>query len=530
MSIILGVSYTSHDTAIALLKDGKILGIYEEEKLTGVKACFNVWAPPTGALQIIKDEFGIEFSDIDKFALASFYKKDFVRENSHVMSGKTIEVSHHTSHTLGSYLTSGMSGKVLSISHDGKGNRSRGKILLCENGSYEEIHSQHIPTTASLAGLWAATTFFLGWKMLKDEGKVVGLAAHGKYSERFYSFIKSCIHYDGNFNFRPANFESLFHYVCTHVYRPEGVFEDKQKRADFAYCLQLVTEECMRDLLADVKNKYPEYTKVCFSGGLFANVKLNMFINDLGLFEEIYIHPAMSDSGLALGAALKVALDLEEINGPFKLENAFLGQQHSKNAWDRIIDEHSSRVSVEEMTYEKVGGLVNDGYVVGVFVGRTEYGPRALGNRSIVVKPTDKDTHKRLNEKLRRTEIMPFAPSVLEEHADEIFDIKQSRYTAEFMTLCYDTRKEWLQKIPAVVHDVDGTARPQIVIKDKNPSFHKIISAYKEISGIPVVLNTSLNAHGEPINNYPSQVIKHLLDDSIDFIVTEDYIIRKSTT
>jgi carbamoyltransferase len=255
-----------------------------------------------------------------------------------------------------------------------------------------------------------------------------------------------------------------------------------------------------------------------------------MFINDLGLFEEIYIHPAMSDSGLALGAALKVALDLEEINGPFKLENAFLGQQHSKNAWDRIIDEHSSRVSVEEMTYEKVGGLVNDGYVVGVFVGRTEYGPRALGNRSIVVKPTDKDTHKRLNEKLRRTEIMPFAPSVLEEHADEIFDIKQSRYTAEFMTLCYDTRKEWLQKIPAVVHDVDGTARPQIVIKDKNPSFHKIISAYKEISGIPVVLNTSLNAHGEPINNYPSQVIKHLLDDSIDFIVTEDYIIRKSTT
>ena len=216
-----------------------------------------------------------------------------------------------------------------------------------------------------------------------------------------------------------------------------------------------------------------------------------------------------------------------EVNKPFRLENAFLGQKHGRIEWDNLVEKHLDKVNVEPMSYEKVGSLINDGYVVGVFVGRTEYGPRALGNRSIVVKPTDKDTHRRLNEKLRRTEIMPFAPSVLEEYADEIFDIKQSRYTAEFMTLCYDTRKEWLPKIPAVVHDVDGTARPQIVGKERNPSFHKIISSYKDISGIPVVLNTSLNAHGEPINNYPHQVIKHLLDDSIDFIVTEDYIISK---
>src|SRR6056300_73042 len=325
MSIILGVSYSSHDTAIALLKDGKILGIYEEEKLTGVKACFNVWAPPTGALQIIKDEFGIELSDIDKFALASFYKKDFVRENSHVMSGKTIEVSHHTSHTLGSYLTSGMSGKVLSISHDGKGNRSRGKILLCEDGKYEVVHSQHIPTTASIAGLWASTTDYLGWRMLKDEGKVVGLAAHGKYNERFYKLFKECLYYDGNLNFKPSNFESKFHYICSNIYEPEGVFENKQLRADFAYCLELVTEEVMGEFLKDVKSRYPQYTKLCLSGGLFANVKLNMFINELGIFDEVFIHPAMGDSGLAVGAAIKISNDNNEIKKPLRLRNVFLG-------------------------------------------------------------------------------------------------------------------------------------------------------------------------------------------------------------
>jgi len=527
MSLIFGFSYGSHDTTVAVVKDGKILGVFEEEKLTGIKSCYNIYAPPKYGLEKVKKELGLELKDADYMAMSSFYNKSFIAENLEHFVDKTIEVSHHLSHTLSAYFTSGMDGKVLSVSHDGKGNRSRGKVLLCEDGDYEVIHSQHIPTTASLAGLWAATTTHLGWKMLKDEGKVVGLAAHGKFNNRFYKFIKSCVYYDGNLNFKPANFECLFHYICTNFYKPQGVFDDKELRADFAYCLQIVTEECIKDFLFDLKSRYPDYNKLCLSGGLFANVKLNMFINDLDLFDEIYIHPAMADSGLALGAALKVANDIGDLSKPIRLENAFLGEKHNKNDWDDVIKNNLEYVSFEEMTYEKVAKLIDNGFVVGVFVGRTEYGPRALGNRSIVVKPTDKETHAKLNQKLRRTEIMPFAPSVLEEYSNEIFDIKKSKYTAEFMTICYDTKKEWLDRIPAVVHHVDGTARPQIVNKEKNPNFHNIISEYYKISGIPVVLNTSLNAHGEPINNYPTQVIKHLLDNSIDYIVTEDYIISK---
>jgi len=150
-----------------------------------------------------------------------------------------------------------------------------------------------------------------------------------------------------------------------------------------------------------------------------------------------------------------------------------------------------------------------------------------LGNRSILVKPTDPETHKNLNKRLNRTEIMPFAPSVLEEYAEQIFDCSKSKYTAEFMTLCYKTRAEWVDKIPAVIHPIDKSARPQIVKKQANPLYYDIIDEYRKISGIPLVLNTSFNAHGEPINNYPHQVMRHLKDGSVDYIVTEDFIISK---
>ena len=527
MSTIIGIQLGSHDTTIAVVKDGKILAIYEEEKLTGIKSCYNVYAHPTKGLETLKKEHNITLENCDHVVFANFYIRDYISNNLDKIKSKCHQSSHHIAHTLSAYLTSGMEGKVISLSHDGKGNRSRGKILLCDNGNYEEIHSQRISTTASLAGLWASTTHYLGWKMLKDEGKVVGLAAHGKYNDRFYKFMKSVIYYDGEFNFKPANFECLFHYICDNFYKPQGVFQNDELRADFAFALQMITEELMKELLVDLKNKYPDYNKICFSGGLFANVKMNMFINELGLYDEIYIHPAMGDSGLALGAALKLAHDLGEIKKPIKFDNLFLGESHSRFAWEQVILQNLNQLEAQPMNYDKVAELINQGYVVGVFVGRTEYGPRALGNRSIVVKPTDKETHEKLNKKLKRTEIMPFAPAVLEEHCKDIFEIKNSKYAAEFMTLCYNTKKEWLDKIPAVVHHVDGTARPQIVNKDRNPSFHNIISAYHKISGYPVVLNTSLNAHGEPINNYPNQVIKHLMDNSIDYIVTENYIIKK---
>jgi carbamoyltransferase len=521
MSKIIGINYGPHDTSVCLLEDGKIICAIEEEKLTGVKACYVNYEYPTKSLDYIEKEFGVTIDNCDHLAFSRAYVRQFVKDRPY-LGGKISSFSHHDCHALGSYFTSGFEGKVISLSHDGKGYRSRGKLFICEDGQFEEIHSQHIPTTASLAGLWAVSTLHLGWRMLKDEGKVVGLAAHGKFSEEIYSHLKQFMYYE-NFEFKPSNWECLFHYTFN-TYKKDNA-KIKEWREDFAFTLQKFTEEIFGEFLNDIHKRFPEYRKICFSGGLFANVKLNQFINELDIFDEIFIHPAMGDGGLAMGAALLKAHELGEIEKPQRLKNAFLGPSHNFNDWNTAISESNLRVKKEPFTFERVAELIDQGFVVGCFFGRTEYGPRALGNRSIVVKPTDPDTHRKLNEKLRRTEIMPFAPSVLKEEADKVFECDKSKYTAEFMTLCYNARDEWKEKIPAVIQILDSSARPQMVDYDLNPNFHSIISSYHKLSGIPLVLNTSFNAHGEPINNYPSQVMKHLGDGSVDFIANEHYIL-----
>ena len=187
----------------------------------------------------------------------------------------------------------------------------------------------------------------------------------------------------------------------------------------------------------------------------------------------------------------------------------------------------AAEVTIQPLDIKKVGKYLDEGKIIGLFQGRTEYGPRALGNRSIICKPTEKDTHKKLNERLKRTEIMPFAPSILEEYFEDIYEEDKSKYSAEFMTLCFNVKSNWLDKLPAVTQELDRSGRPQIVKKSSNPLYYKIIDEYRKISNIPVVLNTSFNAHGEPINNYPHQVLKHLKEGIIDMIITENYIITK---
>lgn len=524
MSKILGINLGPHETSLAYINNGEIVSLLELEKLTGIKSCYNLYCNPELGLNLLKEKYNLELKDFDHIAIVLPYLRKWVKDNCDSLFGKISTHSHHKCHALGSYFTSGFEGKVLSISHDGKGLNNRGKIYLCENGYFEEVHAQEISSTASIAGLWAASTIYMGWTMLKDEGKVVGLAGYGEFSQEIYDMMKEIVYYNNDFNFGPAEWENVWHYTFFTMQKEK--FHDKQFRANFAYTLEFFTKELFNKYLKHVHETYPEYKKLCLSGGLFANVKLNQYINELPYFEEIYIHPAMSDSGLALGAAICKANELGEYQKPKKMQNAFYGQSFNKNDWINEISKHNN-VKVENFDIKKVARFINDGHVVGLFFGRTEYGPRALGNRSIVVRPTDKETHKKLNDRLKRTEIMPFAPSVLEEYLDVIFENCKSKYAAEFMTLCYNTKKEWIKKIPAVIHEIDGSSRPQVVNKNRNPLYYSIINEYYQISGMPIILNTSFNAHGEPINNYPQQVIKHLLDNSIDYIITEDYILSK---
>jgi len=525
MSKILGLGHTYHDSAVAYIEDGVIKGLYEEEKLTGIKAIFQPNIDPEKGLNCLKSKLNVNLSDLDHIAFVLPYPRKYALEMSGTANRATFsEYSHHNCHALGSYFTSGFSDKVLSISIDGSGLQSRSKVFLCENGIFEQVHSQKVSCTASLPTVWGFATENLGWKMLKDEGKVVGLAAHGEIDEKLYKLMSQCIYYE-YLTFKPSEFSTIWRYLFSNVYKDK--FKDPIFRANFAATLQKFTEDLIVCYLKDINNIYPEYKKVCFSGGLFANVKLNKVINELDFFDEIFIHPAMGDAGLALGAAICKAYELGEITKPQKLNNCFYGESFCKSEWEDYIFYHKDVLNVENFNLDIAAKLIHEGNVIGLFAGRTEYGPRALGARSILVRPTDSKTHAKLNERLSRTEIMPFAPSILKEKLNEVFIAHKSVYASEFMTLCYDTRSEWLSRIPAVVHSQDGTSRPQSVCKENNKFFHDIISAYYNVSGIPLVLNTSLNAHGEPINNYPHQVVNHLLNGCIDYIVTEDFIISK---
>jgi carbamoyltransferase len=525
MSKILGIQNGSHDTSVVYIEDGEIKGIYEEEKLTGVKSAFQTYIDPNNCLKMIKRHHDLEISDFDYITFVNGYQRKFLMEIlDQTKRERVFCYSHHKCHAIGAYFTSGFEGKVVSLSHDGKGYHSRGKIFLCENGKYEQIHSQKISLTASLAGVWAASTVNLGWLMLKDEGKVVGLAAHGTVDSKIYNLMAQCLYYK-DFDFLPSEWENLYHHVFTHYHKDE--FKNETFRVNYAATLQKFTEDIMFEYLSDIHNKYPEYRRLCLSGGLFANVKLNKFINELDFFDEVFIHPAMSDSGLALGSGICKAVELGEIALPKKMKNCFLGQQFSREEWIKILNQNQDELNIYKFSYENVAQLINNGNIIGLFSGRTEYGPRALGARSILVRPTDKETHAKLNSRLNRTEIMPFAPSILEDHLNQVFDAEKSKYASEFMTLCYDTKPNWVKKIPAVIHDKDGSARPQSVSKKNNKFFYDIINAYYNISGIPLVLNTSFNSHGQPINNYPEQVLEHLFKKRIDYLVTDNYIISK---
>lgn len=526
MSKIIALSSTfGHDSGCALIVDGEIKFVIEEEKLTGIKACYRQNTFPHESLAAIEKATGITLFNCDHIVAARAHSFEDLPEiyKKPEIAAKIQTFSHHACHALGSYYTSGMAGKVISLSLDGAGLRSRSKIYLCDNGLTDLVSSSWYMTASTLANLWGFATNRMGWLILKDEGKLVGLAGHGQVNKKIYDYFSYCLRYE-DLSHKCTGWFSKHDFIYQKLEK-DGWFTEPQKRADFAATLEKFSEDMVYKMLVDMKFKFPEYKKLCLSGGLFANVKLNQFINESNLYDEIYIHQAMGDSGLFLGAALLKAYELKEIKEPLKPKNVYWGESFSKERWLSILESNPT-VKTRRFDFDYVANLINEGKVVGLFQGRTEYGPRALGNRSIIVKPTDPETHQKLNQRLKRTEIMPFAPSVLSEYAEDIFDCDKSKYTAEFMTLCYKTKPGWVSKIPAVVHPIDKSARPQILKREANPFYYDIIDAYRKVSGFPIVLNTSFNAHGEPINNYPSQVIKHLLDGSVDFIVTEDFVMN----
>jgi carbamoyltransferase len=510
-----------------LLVDGKIHSIIEEERLTRLKSGEINRTYPNFASQKIQEISGIDIKDSDHRLVVAPSPDAYYRK---LINTDYEKVGHHDSHNYGCYFTSGFKEKTLSISYDGGGELHVIKVFLCEQGNMVEVFRGELNNYASLAHLWGFSVANMMkdkygnnmWKLCKDEGKIVGMAPEGRYDEKIFQTLQSIISYE-NLVFKSGPTSWKTRYTINRMWEL-GYFSSQEKREIFSYNLQLFTETTFIHFLQDLHKLYPEYRKLTLSGGLFANVKLNQKINELDWVDEIFVHPAMGDEGLPLGAAIMKANKLGEINSPFKLNNVYFGLEYSNEEIFQIsLDYNFDR---EYYSVQDISNKINEGKIIGWFKGRFEYGPRALGNRSIVVRPTDYNTHSELNKRLGRNDIMPFAPSILKENFSDVFYPEKSLYSAEFMTLCYSTKNEWINKIPSVLQKTDKTARPHVVTKESNKKYYELIEHYRNISGIPLVLNTSFNKHNEPIIDNPKQAFDCLQNGIIDELVMEDYVYR----
>ena len=279
-------------------------------------------------------------------------------------------------------------------------------------------------------------------------------------------------------------------------------------------------------VLSYVKSINKKNYRLALAGGVFANVKLNQKISQLKNVKEVFIFPNMGDGGLCVGAAA-LSYNLKTKKNLKKIKNIYLGKEFSNLDILKAIKKFKLKYLMGSQINKIVAKKLYEGKVVALFNGRMEFGPRSLGNRSILSRATDPNINQTLNNKLKRTEFMPFAPITLSENFEEMYiGAKKNKKACEYMTITLDCTKKMKKISPAAIH-VDGTARPQIVNKKENPRLHKILKNYFIISNIPNLINTSFNMHEEPIVYSPSDALRGFLQSKIDYLYIGNYLISK---
>ncbi|MCX7049384.1 MAG: hypothetical protein NTX50_28355 [Candidatus Sumerlaeota bacterium] len=437
---------------------------------------------------------------------------------------------HHWCHAASAYYPSGHD-RALIVSLDGMGDYYSCMVMQGEGGKLTLLKAYYYEE-APYAMNYEIVTEMLGYHALRHPGKITGLAAYGKdnpacdaamdelYREMWATGGRRTYNYDDYRRAGPKGHTRLIEMRKQRF----GQFSD----ADIARAIQKRTERQVCDFIGRWRDKHPDLKNIALAGGIFGNVKLNQRIKEMG-FENIFIQPAMGDAGLCLGAAL---LGAARKNGgrlaPFQLKDVFLGIGFSPEECREALEAHglaSYECQDENEICRTTAQLIAGGKVVAHFDGRMEFGPRALGNRSILYGAGDPTVNQWLNQQLKRTEFMPFAPAVMYERASEYFEnLQGAEYTAEFMTITFNCTEKARREIPAAIH-VDNTARPQLVRQDRNPRFYGILKAYEAMTGIPAMINTSFNMHEEPIVATPRDAIRAFQLGSLDALVLGKYVV-----
>ncbi len=560
---ILGISCFYHDSAAALIKNGEIIAAAQEERFTRVKhdASF-----PINAINYCLNEADIHPEDIDyivfyenpflKFErilftnIATFPKslqqfllatKSWIKEKLWVESiirerldydGEVLFGKHHLSHMASAFYTSPFKKSAI-LTMDGVGEWATASYGIGKDNKIEIIKEMRFPHSLGL--LYSAFTYYLGFKINNGEYKVMGLAPYGK--PRYYDRIMNeliDLKSDGSIQLNLKYF--AFHYGLKMINRrfavlfggpsrkPDEPFTERHK--DIAASIQKATETIVLKM-ADYVYQETKIKNLCLAGGVALNSVANGKLLKKSRFDNIYVQPAATDAGGALGAALSVWYNtLKNKRIYMGRENIYLGPSFTDEEIVSVLKQYPVKYEkyTPDQLVKRTAKLLADGRIVGWFQGRMEWGPRALGNRSILADPRRAEMKDKINKYVKHREAFrPFAPAVLSEYAEEYFEIENE---SPWMLFTVPVKKEKQKKIPAVVH-IDGSARVQTVSEKDNPLFHQLLKEFYKITGIPVLLNTSFNIKGQPIVCFPENAINTFLKTGLDILVINNYICRK---
>jgi len=424
------------------------------------------------------------------------------------LQDKLTRIDHHMTHAANAYYCSGYD-QALCITLDGYGTGLAGSVSIAGGGKIKRLHGISYPY--SLGTMYEHVTSSLGFKPSRHEGKIVGLASYGDPDILTPLLLSRIEQKDGDFKIYQANNIFLSRLLASEF-----------PKIDVAAAYQKVLEVVAANFV-EFWVKKTGIKNIVLSGGVTANVKLNQRIFEVDDVEQIFVYPNMGDGGCGTGAALFLSSKAEVKPS---ITNVYLGPDFTDDEIEKELTKVNLSFSKPENYAEEVAKLIHAGNVVARFDGRMEYGPRALGNRSIMYHAREPEVNQWLNKRLGRTEFMPFAPVTLFEKREECYiNMPGAEHTAEFMTVTFDCTEQMKKDCPAAVH-VDGTARPQLVKREVNQGYYDILNEYYKISGIPSLINTSFNMHEEPIVCSPEDAIRAFLDGKLDYLAIGGCLVK----
>jgi len=564
LGIKVGVtSLWGHDPSAVLFEDGELVFGVEEERYTREKHAVHTF--PKNAIRACLDFADISLGDVDEIAIpydptlaTKRAKHDLltsIRQGQSISSkfyqaGKSIiktvkfrgflieqvanrlrsigdplpsitTWSHHRCHAVSAYYPAPFENGLI-VTIDGAGEYDSTVVWRADGGELQRVRTYEYPN--SLGTLYGVVTEYLGYRANNGEGKVMGLAPYGEFDEEIEehlrNLIKTGVDYDVT-RLLSSGFSQGVKRLEEQLGQPrrDPGAEFTQWHKNLAHTTQRMLEETVTSIVEHYCQEIGE-TNVGVAGGVALNCKMNKQVMELPTVDTLYVQPVAHDAGVALGAGM-----LASEGTDCAMPTVYFGPSYSSDEVEAQLETFKLDYSQPDDLCRSVASHIADGKLVGWFQSRLEFGPRALGNRSILADPRSVESRDRVNRFVKnREEWRPFAPSLREDEMDEYL-VNAER--APYMIKTFDVRDEKKDEIPAVIHAGDETTRPQTVTKQQNPRYYDLLTEFKDITGVPVLLNTSFNDHAEPIVTKPKEAIKDFFAMGLDVLVVEDFLIEK---